>query len=138
MKKFLFFVFLVSPLLSFAAANPVPSGPVKTYSGPEGEVIAMVEVNASKEMLVHFKDIGGEIEDKTYLYLIDDKGNGKKDVYFNKKRGSKTVVFAVLVLRNDQWAFYNPTKPGSTFNIKYSKVDTEKTKIEDILKNYKP
>lgn len=136
MKKcFLFFVLSLIPLLAFA--KPIPSGPLKVYKGPEGELIAMVEVNNAKEMLVHFKNIGGEIEGKTNLYLINDMGSGKKDIYFNKKRGSKTEVFVVLVLRDDQWSFYNPSKPGSTLNISYSEKETKKMKIEDILNNYK-
>ena len=36
-----------------------PSGPLKAYKGPEGELVVMVEINDSKEMLVYFKSSGG-------------------------------------------------------------------------------
>jgi len=135
MKILLLVLFLVSmPLI---AAEPKPSGPLKAFRGPEGETIVMVEVNDSKEMLVHFQSLGGELEGKSILYKIDDKGSSGKDVFFEKKKGSKTVRFVVLAQRSESWGFYNPTK-NQEFLIGYSKKDSEKLKLEDILKAYKP
>jgi len=126
------------PAAPAAPAAPVPSGPLKAYKGPEGEVIVMVEVNDSKQMLVYFKNIGGGIDGKSYLYLFDDQGKGNKSVYLNKKRGSKTYQSYVLSARDNQWSFYHPTKPGTQFDITYSEKDSEKIKVEDVLAAYKP
>jgi len=121
----------------FAADKPVPAGPLKAFRGPEGEVIGMVEVNGSKEMLVHFKNIGGEMEGQSRLYFFEDHGSGKKGVYFNKKKGSKTERYYILSARNGHWEFYNPARP-SEIKIAYSEKETEKMKLEDVLKAYKP
>ena len=129
--------FLASPALA-DTKKPVPSGPLKAYKGPEGELVVMVEVNDGKQMLVYFKNIGGGIDGKSYLYLFDDQGRGNKDVYENRKRGSKTYAAYILSARDNEWTFYHPTKPGTHFNISYSETESEKTKVDDVLAAYKP
>ncbi len=121
-----------------ADSKPVPSGPLKAYKGPEGERVVMVEVNDSKQMLVYFKNIGGGIDGKSFLYLLDDQGRGHKDVYLNKKRGSKTYRSIVLTARDNQWTLYHPTKPGTELELTYSEKDSENTKLDDVLAAYKP
>jgi hypothetical protein len=119
-------------------AKPTPSGVLKAYKGPEGEVIAMVEVNDGKQMLVYFKNLGGDLEGKSLLYLYEDLGKGDKNVYLNKKRGSKTYRSVMLSARDNRWSFYHPTKPGTELPLKYSDKDSESLKIEDVVKAYKP
>lgn len=121
-----------------APAAPKASGPVKAYKGPEGELVVMVEVNDSKEMLVHLQKIGGDLEGKTLLYLFEDRGDGNKDVYVNKKRGSKTYRSVILTARENQWDFYHPTKGTTHFSIRYSEEASEKVKLDDVLAGYKP
>lgn len=135
--KFLVAVSFLASVAALGADKIVPYGPLKAFKGPEGEVVAMVEVNEAKEMLVHFKNIGGELEGQSRLYLINDMGDGRKDIYFNKKRGSKTHQWNVLVNRNGQWTFYNPTR-NVNFPISYSEPESQKWKVEDVLKAYKP
>ena len=119
-------------------AKPMPSGVLKAYKGPEGEVIAMVEVNDSKQVLVYFKNLGGDLEGKSLLYLFEDLGKGDKTVYLNKKRGSKTYRSVMLSARDNKWSFYHPTKPGTELSLTYSEKDSESLKIEDVVKAYKP
>jgi hypothetical protein len=111
---------------------------LKAYKGPEGEVIAMVEVNDGKQMLVYFKNLGGDLEGKSLLYLYEDLGKGDKTVYLNKKRGSKTYRSVMLSARDNKWSFYHPTKPGTELALKYSEKDSESLKIDDVVKAYKP
>jgi len=121
-----------------AAAAPKPSGVLKAYKGPEGELIAMVEVNDGKQMLVYFKNLGGDLEGKSLLYLYEDLGKGDKNVYLDKKRGSKTYRSVLLSARDNSWSFYHPTKSGTEFAISYSEKESGNLKIEDIVKAYKP
>jgi hypothetical protein len=120
-----------------ATGTPVPSGALKAYKGPEGEIIVMVEVNDSKEMLVHYKNVGGGLDGKTLRYLLEDRGNGKT-VYLNYKRGSKWHRTNILYSRDRRWEFYHPTKSGVQFDITYSESTSEKFKLEDVIKAYKP
>lgn len=127
-----------SPAAAQKAQNaPRPSGPLRAYKGPEGEVIAMVEVNDSKQMLVHFKNIGGDLEGKSLLYLFEDRGDDKT-VYLNKKRGSKTYRSIVLSAHERSWEFFHPGKPNTHFHISYSEPATKELRLEDVLKAYKP
>jgi hypothetical protein len=119
-------------------ARPTPSGVVKAYKGPEGEVIAMLEVNDGKQMLVYCKNLGGDLDGKSLLYLLEDLGNGDKNVYLDKKRGSKTYRSMILTARDNRWTFYHPTKSGTELAIRYSEKESGDLKIDDIVKAYKP
>lgn len=120
-----------------STGTPVPSGALKAYKGPEGEIIVMVEVNDSKEMLVHFKNVGGGLDGKTLRYLLEDRG-ADKTVYLNQKRGSKWHRSIILNSRDRRWEFYHPTKSNVQFGIAYSETTSEKFKLEDVIKAYKP
>lgn len=121
-----------------ADSKPVPSGPLKAFSGGEGRVITMVEVNDGKEMLVHFKGLGGEVEGKTRLYTINNEGRGKMSLTWQKKRGSKWLTLYIAEYRDDHWKIFNPVKSGFDFNLSYSEKESEKMKVEDVLEAYKP
>jgi hypothetical protein len=120
-----------------ATTTPVPSGSLKAYKGPEGEVIAMVEVSDGKEMLVHYKNVGGGLDGKTLRYLLEDTGRDKT-VFLNYKRGSKWHRTIILNARDRRWEFYHPTKNNVKFSITYSESASEKLKLEDVIKAYKP
>ncbi|HEU4733591.1 MAG TPA: hypothetical protein VFT22_37110 [Kofleriaceae bacterium] len=120
------------------AGRPAPSGVLKAYKGPEGEIVAMVEVNDGKQMLVYFKHLGGELEGKSVLYLYEDLGKGDKNVYLNKKRGSKTYRSVILSARDNRWSFYHPTKPGTELALRYSEKESGDLKIADVIDAYKP
>jgi hypothetical protein len=120
-----------------APAKPEPSGPLKAYKGPEGEIIVMIEASDGKEMLVHARNISKELDGKTVLYLLEDLGNGNKNVYVNKKRGSKTYRSNLLSCRDGRWEFYPPGKTTS-LSISYSEKASKEFKIEDVLNAYKP
>lgn len=126
-----------SALAQKAQKPPAPSGPLRAYKGPEGEVIAMIEVNGSKQMLVHFKSMGGALEGKTLLYQFEDLGDDKT-VYTNKRRGSKTYRSILLTASDRSWEFYHPIKPNTQFHISYSEEATAKIRVEDVLKAYQP
>jgi hypothetical protein len=130
---------LCVPLAATALANPVPSGPLKAYKGPEGELIVLVPVNDSKEMLVHFRNLGGTLDGKTLLYLFEDRGDDHQEVYVNKKRGSKTYRSYVLTdYRRSSWLFVNPEKTSSSFRVYYSETDSKNLKVDHIVDAYKP
>jgi hypothetical protein len=120
-----------------APAKPEPSGPLKAYKGPEGEIIVLIEASDGKEMLVHVRNISKELDGKTVLYLLEDLGNGNKNVYVNKKRGSKTYRSNLLSCRDGSWEFYPPGKTTS-LSIHYSEKASKEFKIEDVLNAYKP
>jgi hypothetical protein len=94
----------------------VAKGPVKAYRGPEGEIVAMLEISDGKEMLVHFRNLDTTLDGKTLRYLIADTGHGNKDVYIVKKRGSKTYHSIMLSSRDHrQSTFDHPTNHEVTF-----------------------
>ncbi|TMQ27424.1 MAG: hypothetical protein E6J90_02655 [Deltaproteobacteria bacterium] len=121
-----------------APARPEPSGPLKAYKGPEGETIVMVEADEGKQMFVHFKNINKDLDGKTVLYLLEDLGRGNKNVYVNKKRGSKTYRSVMLTCRDGDWEFYPPGKANSELAIYYSEKASKEFKVEDVLNAYKP
>ena len=121
-----------------APARPEPSGPLRAYKGPEGELIVMVEISDGKEMLVHFRNLGKELDGKTVRYLYEDLGRGTKNVYINKKRGSKTYRSYLLTAHDGDWNFHHPTNFKIEFAIWYSEDDSRKFKIADVLDGYKP
>jgi hypothetical protein len=124
-----------------APARPEPSGPLRAapgLQGPEGELVVMVEVNDGKEMLVHFKNLGKDLDGKTVLYLLEDQGKGTKNVYVNKQRGSKTYRSVLLSARDGAWEFHHPTNPKIEFAISYSEQASLKFRLEDVLNGYKP
>jgi hypothetical protein len=132
------FAILLLVVPAVAGNNPVASGPVKSYRGPDGAQIIMLEVNDSKEMLVQFRGVGGGLADgKTELFLFRDHGDGNKDVYTIKKRGSKSWEAYVLVAKDNYWTFNHPLSSVS-FGLSYSKADSEKLKPADIIKAYSP
>lgn len=97
----------------------------------------MVEVNDSKQMLVHFKNIAGDLEGKSLLYQFEDRGDDKT-VYVNKKHGSKTYRSIVLSANERIWEFVHPSKPNTHFHISYSEAATKELRLEDVLKAYRP
>jgi hypothetical protein len=129
---------LAEPRPAAAPARPEPSGPLRAYKGPVGELIVMVEANDGKEMLVHFRNLGKDLDGKTLLYLHEDLGRGNKSVYINKKRGSKTYRSYLLTSRDGGWNFHHPTNFKIEFAISYSEEATQKFKLEDVLNGYKP
>jgi len=122
---------------AWADDKPVASGPLKAFKGPEGELIAMLDISDGKEMLVHFKNLGGELEGKTLRYWVEDLGNGNKNIYVNVKHGSKTSRSNVLVAREGRWSFYHPIK-NLNFNLSYSEQASQQLTARDVLKAYKP
>lgn len=131
------FVLCCSIGMAIAGTKLTPSGPLKAYKGPEGEIVVMIEVSDGKEMLVQFRKIGGDLEGKTQLYLVDNYGKGNKDVYVNKKRGSKTYRSVILTSRELQWELYIPGT-NTSLRLKYSEETSDSIKIDDVLKAYKP
>jgi hypothetical protein len=121
------------------ADKPVPSGPVKAYTGPEGELIVLVEANDSKDMLVHFRNVGSELDGKTLLYRLEDHGDDGKTVYIDKKRGSKTYRSIMLTDKGrNSWEFINPVKTSKHFRIHYAESESQHIKVDEVLNAYKP
>jgi len=120
------------------AGNPKPSGRLKAYKGPEGEIIALVPANDDKQMLVYFKNFGGDLEGKTLLYELEDRGERGKTVYINKKQGSKTFRSILLDGGDGAWDFFHPTNFKIHFSMVYSESATEKIKVDEVMKAYKP
>lgn len=134
---------LCGPLSAVALADkpdkPVPSGRLKAYKGPEGELVFLVEANDSKDMLVHFRNVGTELDNKTLLYHYEDLGDDRKTVYVDKRRGSKT--YRSIMLTSDghaAWRFTNPSKTSTHFRVRYSEEASQQIKIDDVVNAYKP
>jgi hypothetical protein len=120
------------------ADKVVPTGSVKAYRGPEGEIVAMLLISDGKEMLVHFRHLDTELDGKTLRYAIADTGQGDKEVYIVKKRGSKTYRSIMLLSSDRQWTFIHPSKHDVKFALRYSEEWSDKLKTEDILKPLAP
>jgi hypothetical protein len=124
---------------SVASADKLkPSSAVKAYKGAEGEVIAVVEVNDSKEMLVHFRGVGSDLDGKTQLWLFEDRGGDRKEVYRMKKRGSKTYRAYILTeYERGSWLFINPNK-NQSYRVYYSEAESKKIKVDEVVAAYQP
>jgi len=132
-------VILLCAVIGTAHADKiVVTGPVKAYRGPEGEIVAMLEISDGKEMLVHFRNLDTTLDGKTLRYLIADTGHGNKDVYIVKNRGSKTYRSIMLSSRDRQWTFVHPTNHKVTFELGYSEEWSGKIKADDIIKAPSP
>jgi hypothetical protein len=123
--------------ISKLEAKVVPTGLLKAYKGPDGLLVAMVEINRGKEMLVHFRNDGGDLEGKTLRYLYEDLGQGNKTVYLDWQRGSKPYRRVLLSSRDHRWELFHPNKPNTHFELRYSEEASEKFKIDDIIKAMK-
>ena len=120
------------------ADPPRPSGPLKAYKGPEGQIIALVPINDNKQVLVHFKNLGGDLEGKTLLYQLEDRGDQGKTVYTTRKQGSKTYRSVLLDGNDGRWDFFHPTNFKVHFSIVYSEAATEKIQLDEVMKAYQP
>ena len=120
------------------AGTPRPSGRLKAYTGPEGEIIVLVPANNDKQMLVYFKSLDGDLEGKTLLYELEDRGDRGKTVYITKKRGSKTYRSVLLDGGDGRWDFFHPTNFKVHFSIAYSEAASEKIKLDEVMKAYQP
>jgi hypothetical protein len=121
-----------------APATPAPSGPLRAYKGPEGQIVAMVPVDDGKQILVYFRKVDSDLDGKTLLYNLDTTDEANKDVYVVKKRGSKTYRSSMLTERDGSWTFFHPTKPSVSFAIRYSDSVSDQIKVDDVLNAYKP
>ncbi len=120
------------------AGKPVASGPLKAYVGPEGEVVALVPVNDSKDVLVYFRKISG-LDGTTLLYTNEDLGEDRRQIYVTKKRGSKTYRSIMLTdYSPGRWLFINPVKTSEHFKIRYSESTTQSIKPDEVINAYKP
>jgi hypothetical protein len=134
MKKIVLLLTVLGSLSSFAA-SVVASNTAKAFEGKNGEKVEMVEVNNGKEVLVRMSGVGGEWEGKTILWNMEDMGD-KKNIYFEKKRGSKTEQVNTLTFRFGQWQIYTEKNPNG-IDLKYSKKESEKLKTEELVSSYK-
>jgi hypothetical protein len=122
-----------------APARPVPSSALKAYRGPEGETVALVEVNDSKQMLVYFKSVGHGLDGTAALYTYEDLGEDRKTVFVTKKRGSKTYRAVVLVSAGrGAWTFIHPAKPSNHFEVHYSEKASQQIQVDEVLAAYHP
>lgn len=130
----------VCALASVAFADkPAPSGPLKAYKGPEGELVAIVPVNDNKQALVLFRGLGGGIDGTARLYEYEDLGNDRKTVYWNKKFGSKAHRAYVLTdYERGSWTFINPADTKTSFRVYYDEPSSKQIKVEDVVNAYKP
>ena len=132
-------VLVCGAAVTTAVAKPVPSGKLKAYKGPEGEIVAVLEVNDSKEVLVYFKNVGGDLEGKALLYTYEDKGGDNKEVFRMKKRGSKTYRSYLLTsYERGSWLFVHPTKTNEQYRVTFSEADTKAIKVDDVVAAYQP
>lgn len=138
MKPIALAIALCLAAASAQADKIAATGPVKAYKGPEGQVVAMLEISDGKEMLVHFRNVDNELDGKTLRYLIADMGGGDKEVYVTKKRGSKTYRSIMLILRDHYWTFHHPSKHDVSFELSYSEDQSGKIKADDIIKALGP
>lgn len=127
------------PAAHAAPARPVPSSALKAYVGPEGETVALVEVNDSKQMLVYFKRVGHGLDGTAALYSYEDLGDDRKTVFVTKKRGSKTYRAVVLASSGrGGWTFIHPAKPSDHFEVHYSEKTTQQIQVDEVLAAYHP
>lgn len=114
------------------------SAPLRAYVGPEGEVVALVEINDSKEMLVLIRGVDPAIDGTTLRYLFEDLGDGTKTVYLDAKRGSKPYRRVLLDARDNRWELFQPGKPEHHFRLTYSKTESDKLTTKDVINAIHP
>ena len=92
------------------------------------------------EALLHFKNVGGgELEGKSKVYSYEDQGNGRAEVFFMQKKGSKKHRFVILSKRNEYWAFQDPTDFQRQFSLSEYVPEKDKKVLninnEEVFKN---
>ena len=122
---------------AFAETEFKASSPVRVFEGPEGELVTTVEVNDSKQMLVWFRSVGGEIEGTARLYDYADNGRGNKDVTYKYKKGSKIKTKYVLVSHQGAWTFFQPGKASGKMRVRYSKEESKTVTFDQAVNAYK-
>lgn len=120
-------------------AKLVPSSALKAYRGPEGETLALVEVNDSKQMLVYFKSVGHGLDGTAQLYSYEDLGEDRKSVFALKKRGSKTYrAFVLLSAGRGAWTFIHPAKTSDHIVVHYAEKVSQQITVDEVLAAYHP
>lgn len=119
-------------LIVLAKTALKPSGVLKSFEGPEGEIITMIEVNEGKEMVVNFKKLGGDLEGQSRIYKIGESGRNDINVFWEVKKGSKTQMRYLLEKQNDVWTFHNPANSRS-FRIYFSEKETKNQNLDQVL-----
>jgi hypothetical protein len=115
-------------------ARPVPSSALKAYRGPEGETIALVEVNDSKQMVVYFQRVGHGLDGTARLYSYEDLGEDRKSVFTMKPRGSKTYrAFVLVSAGRGAWTFIHPAKPSEHLEVHYSEKASQEVTVDQVL-----
>jgi hypothetical protein len=109
----------------------VASSALKGLQGPEGQIIAMVEISDSKAMLVHFRNVDPALDGKTLRYLLE-VNREDSTVSINTQRGSKTYRSIMLTGGDGRRDFSNPIKPTMHFALAAS------FKLEDVVNAYRP
>lgn len=98
----------------------------------------MVEANDGAQMLVHFRRIDRHLEGTTVNYLLEDHGRGDKVVYVSERRGSKWYRSILLAAERGRWHFRHPRRPEVHFPLRYSKPESARITVEDVLRGYQP
>jgi hypothetical protein len=110
--------FLVATLWAKGNSSDYGQGIILTDSDLNREIYFFQAKDKKNEVLLHFKNIGGgELQGKSKVYLYDDQGNGRAEVYFMQKKGSKNNRFVILSKRDQFWNFQDPSDYQRQFSL---------------------
>jgi hypothetical protein len=127
---------LFTTSLLLAADTVKGSSSPKVLLGNEGKRIDMLEVNDSKQVIVRFKNIGGQWEGKTFLWSMENSGPEDKDIFFEQKKGSKMQRHSPLLQRSGSWKLFVPEFPGKEISFHYSTLDSEKLQAKELIDSF--
>jgi hypothetical protein len=112
------------------AAAPVEAG--KVFSGPEGELVAVIPLTPveSKKVLLHVQGTGSELDGKVLPYTVNESGD---DVYYTTQRRGRDYATLVLQASRGRRTYYLHV-PGrrDSITVAYDDARTKALKAEEV------
>lgn len=133
----------IALLLIWVFALVVPAraqelGPIKVYSGPEGERVAIVRYGkpADNQVLLQIKGIDHEWNDQVFLATRQEVGDNRVEISFQVDGKPYYVVVGREMWGRMTWALF---LKGTNRSVELTFNDelTEKAKAQSVLDAYK-
>ncbi len=117
---FLYFFIFVTGATFWAQSkeNEYGEGLILTTSDQSKTIYFFLPQDSKSTALLHFKSIGGgALEGKSMTYQYEDQGQGRAEVFFEQKKGSKKNRFVILSKRQEFWSFQDPNDYQRQFSL---------------------
>ncbi len=109
---------------------------IKVFSGPEGEEVAIANVEGGKQALIRYTGVEGEFEGKVFLHEVVDLGDRGSDYKMKYKGKDYVSITGRSSGGSRSYEVYLPERHDA-FRIRYDDKKSKEAKADDLLSEYK-